>query len=393
MEESATINVTVTTLPLPGNLEFLNIFNLAKVESIGDEINPPSADPNPLNNVVVESTLIGEFVPIADLFIIKSDSPDPVVVGQTLTYVLFVSNAGPDPATNVVVIDTLPASVDLISATPDQGSCGGLVGDTVTCNLGNLAVGAFTEVRILVTPTVPGTILNVGQVMGDEHDPKSSNNISPQTTTVQQRVVIPPDNPGEPNGNDMFLLKFVSPNPVEVGQEVTFTIIVGNNGGFGSGATVVDDLPAGLTFVSATVNTGDPCNLVNGDVVCDIGTVPPLGQGQTVVVEVRAIANQTGTLPNTAFLDNVPNDPVTNNNVSIVALTVVSDTSNPQPPNPNPDPDPGSGGDDDGDTGGSNNGGCTVAAGSINTSNTAINFALLLLPLFVFGFRSIRRKK
>ena len=110
------------------------------------------------------------------------------------------------------------------------------------------------------------------------------------------------------------------------------------------------------------------------------------------MVEVRAIADQTGTLPNTAFLDNVPNDPVTNNNVSIVALTVVPDISVPQPP-PNPDPgDDGDGG-DDGNTGGSNNSGCTVAAGSINTSNTAINFALLLLPLLVFGFRSIKRKK
>ena len=150
-------------------------------------------------------------------------------------------------------------------------------------------------------------------------------------------------------------------------------------------------LPSGMTFISASTNTGDPCNLVNGDVVCEIGTIPPLGQGQTVVVEVRVRADQTGTFPNVAFLDNAPNDPNSTNNVSIVAVTVVSDISIPQPPQ-NPQ-DPGSDGDDSGTGGSNNNNGCAVAAGSINTSSTAINFALLLLPLLVFGFRSIKRKK
>ena len=394
VEESATITMTIMTSALPDGFEFLNIFNLAKVESTGENA---SADPDPLDNIALESTLIGEFVPVADLSITKSDSPDPVFVGQNLIYSLFVLNSGPDPATNVVVVDTLPANVDLVSVSPDQGACGGLVGNQITCNLGNLASGAFTEVRIEVAPLAGGTILNVAQVMADEHDPNFSNNTSAQTTTVIFNPAPPINDPGGPSGNDLFLLKFVSPNPVEVGNEVLFTLILGNNGGFGSGATVVDQLPAGMTFIEATVNNNaDQCVFNEGDneVECNIGTIPPLGQGDTVVIEVRVRVDITGTLPNIAFLDNVPNDPNTLNNVSIAAVEVVSSTSNPQPPqNPvNPGPvNPGTGGGTNGGDGGS---GCnTLAAGPVNTNSTAVNFALMLLPLLVFGIRSIRRKK
>ncbi|MEM7008812.1 MAG: DUF11 domain-containing protein, partial [Thermodesulfobacteriota bacterium] len=205
-DTSATITISVEVDELPPGLEFLTMFNLAKVESVGTEEERASADPNPLNNVVIESTLIGEFVPVADLFIIKSDSPDPVIAGNNLTYTLFVSNAGPNTATNVIVTDTLPAGVNFISATPDQGNCGGPVGGVVTCNLGTLTEGAFTQVRIRVTPQFPGTLLNVAQVAGDQHDPSLSNNISPQTTTVVPGNVPPPE-PPEPGGNDLFILK------------------------------------------------------------------------------------------------------------------------------------------------------------------------------------------
>ena len=45
----------------------------------------------------------------ANLRITKSDSPDPVTVGQTLTYTINVSNLGPNPATGTTVTDRLPS--------------------------------------------------------------------------------------------------------------------------------------------------------------------------------------------------------------------------------------------------------------------------------------------
>ena len=54
-----------------------------------------------------------------------------------VNYTITVTNAGPSPATNVVVTDTLPAGLTLVSATPSQGTCNAV--DPVTCNLGTIA--------------------------------------------------------------------------------------------------------------------------------------------------------------------------------------------------------------------------------------------------------------
>jgi uncharacterized repeat protein (TIGR01451 family) len=67
----------------------------------------------------------------ADLSITKTDSPDPAIVGNNLTYSIAVHNFGPDPATSVMVTDTLPGNVSFVSATPSQGSCSGTA--TVNC--------------------------------------------------------------------------------------------------------------------------------------------------------------------------------------------------------------------------------------------------------------------
>jgi len=47
----------------------------------------------------------------ADLSLTKTDAPDPVGVGNNLTYTLTAANAGPSDAQAVVVTDTLPANV------------------------------------------------------------------------------------------------------------------------------------------------------------------------------------------------------------------------------------------------------------------------------------------
>ena len=51
--------------------------------------------------------------PVADLSLTKADSPDPVLAGELLTYILTAQNAGPSSATGVELTDTLPAGVDL----------------------------------------------------------------------------------------------------------------------------------------------------------------------------------------------------------------------------------------------------------------------------------------
>src|SRR5262245_47027411 len=119
----------------------------------------------------------------ADLQITKSDSPDPVAVGQLLTYTLEVTNNGTDSATGVVATDTLPPTVTFVSASTSCTNDSG----TVTCPLhlsGPMAPGIAVRRTITVAPNTAGTITNSVSVTGDQTDPVLANNTASETTTV-----------------------------------------------------------------------------------------------------------------------------------------------------------------------------------------------------------------
>jgi uncharacterized repeat protein (TIGR01451 family) len=118
----------------------------------------------------------------ADLEISKVDSPDPVTVGDNLTYTITVTNRGPDAATNVVVTDTLPSGVTFVSASPGCVHSTGVV----TCNLGNIPAGGFVTITIVVTVTAPGTISNTATVTSDTLDPNTANNSDAEPTEVSE---------------------------------------------------------------------------------------------------------------------------------------------------------------------------------------------------------------
>jgi uncharacterized repeat protein (TIGR01451 family) len=145
-------------------------------------------DPNPGNNSGTNVTLVGPPptpVPSADLSLTKSDAPDPVLSGSTLTYSLLVNNLGPGPANGVVVTDTLPAGTAFSSCGTSQGVCTFLAG-IVTANLGTIGSSGAATVTIVVTVTAPGgsTLTNTGTVSSTTPDPNAGNNSSTITTTV-----------------------------------------------------------------------------------------------------------------------------------------------------------------------------------------------------------------
>ena len=109
-------------------------------------------DPNCANNTASTSVLVASPTQ-SSVTATKTAAPDPVNQGSTLTYTLTVTNSGPAVAQNVVVTDPLPAEVTYIpnSYSTTLGSCSGTT--TVTCTLGNLAVGSTAVITINVTAT------------------------------------------------------------------------------------------------------------------------------------------------------------------------------------------------------------------------------------------------
>jgi uncharacterized repeat protein (TIGR01451 family) len=121
--------------------------------------------------------------PIADIRVTIADSPDPVQVGQDLTYTITVSNGGPSTAPTVRMSDSLPAGVNFVSVTPSQGSCAGT--SDITCNLGTLPASGGATVTLVVTPTAAGPLSDTAAASDSSvFDFNPTNNLFTATTTV-----------------------------------------------------------------------------------------------------------------------------------------------------------------------------------------------------------------
>src|SRR5262249_43015363 len=110
---------------------------------------------------------------------------------------------------------------------------------------------------------------------------------------------------------DVDVKKKASPPSVPVGGNVTYTLTVENHGpDTATGATVVDALPAGVQYVSASTTQGT-CSQSGGTVTCRLGT---MANRAKVTVTIVATATVAGTVANSATVSANENDPNTNNN-------------------------------------------------------------------------------
>jgi virginiamycin B lyase len=164
-------------------------------------------------------------------------APSSIASGSNVTYSLTVKNNGSGDATGVKLTDTLPMDVTFVSAT------GGVTpsSNMLTFTIGTLASGASTNLSIVVTPNVPGNFTDTAQVVMDQYDPTPNDNNVTLSTNVTSA------------GADLALSGTPSPNPVNFGNNLTYTLTVKNEGGAeATGVKLTDSLPSGVTFVSAT---------------------------------------------------------------------------------------------------------------------------------------------
>jgi uncharacterized repeat protein (TIGR01451 family) len=109
----------------------------------------------------------------ADLAIAKIADPKPAVVGQDLTFTIFVKNFG-RASTTAVVRDTFPPEVTLKSAPAGCSILG--QGRRIRCELGTINRGQTISLPVVVTPNTTNTIANTARVIGSRFDPVLENN-------------------------------------------------------------------------------------------------------------------------------------------------------------------------------------------------------------------------
>jgi len=148
-------------------------------------------------------------------------------------------------------------------------------------------VTATVPTSTATNTTIPGTLTN-----------------TPITATVTGTSTLTPAN--------LTITKIDTPDPVNVGENLVYTITIANTGGSQTGPIVfADNLPAGLTFSSATGTQGFSCFFTaqNNSVGCTASNLGGAGSGTS-----------SATITVSTFVDNpcFVNSPITN--VARVAL-------------------------------------------------------------------------
>jgi uncharacterized repeat protein (TIGR01451 family) len=111
-----------------------------------------------------------------------------VFLGQNTTYTTTVFNNGPSAANSVVLTDTWPASMAVVSITPSAGTACTAAPPPITCTLPTpFASGATATVTVVVTAATSGAYPNTASVTdtAPPPDPNTGNNTFVAVATVQ----------------------------------------------------------------------------------------------------------------------------------------------------------------------------------------------------------------
>ena len=121
--------------------------------------------------------------PYADLILTKTVRADSILLDTSTTFDLVVLNQGPDTATGVTLVDTMPTGLTIVDAVPQAGSCT-VSGQVISCTLSDIPVGESTTVAVTVTGSSVGVFENAAITASDIEDPGDEENEATATVTV-----------------------------------------------------------------------------------------------------------------------------------------------------------------------------------------------------------------
>ncbi len=191
------------------------------------------------------------------------------------TYTITISNPGVAYVTQLLLTEQLRPGMSFISSNPRSPTCQQIEG-RITCQLGTLAGGASTGVRIEVDPA--GLELLSGQT----------------TVSANGQTVASVDRP--------YIAKFAAPGFVEPGAEIVWTIqVINPTNRVASNVQVVDVIPAEFEILAATSTQG-AISRQGQQVTLRLAVLEPV-DALTITIQTRLVAEvENPVIPNRACL-------------------------------------------------------------------------------------------
>jgi uncharacterized repeat protein (TIGR01451 family) len=119
---------------------------------------------------------------------------------------------------------------------------------------------------------------------------------------------------------DLGITKTASPNPVDAGKPLTYTLTATNYGpSNATGVTVVDTLPAGVTYVSTSWQ--GTVTVAGSQITLGLGSLA-VNASDTFTILVDVNSTTTGTITNVATISGNQTDPNMMNNTATCSVTV-----------------------------------------------------------------------
>ena len=298
---SATLEITATVTSSG------TITNTAEVT--GSDVFDPDSTPN--NHNAGEDDQASRTISSlqADLSLTKTVDNATPNVGNQVIYTITLTNGGPDVATGVEVKDQLPAGLNFDSANPSQGTYSSGSG---IWTVGTVNASSSATLQITATVTSSGTVTNTAEVTAsDGFDPDSTPNNHNAGEDDQASSSI------TPRQADLSLLKSVNNATPDVGNNVIFTITLSNAGpDTATNVQVTDQLPAGLSFQSASPSQG---TYTPASGLWVVGT---MNVSASATLQITATVTTNAPVTNTATITaSDVFDPVGSNNSAGVTVT------------------------------------------------------------------------
>jgi len=227
-----------------------------------------------------------------------------VKIGESVSFTLVVTNNGPDTATGVKAWDIWPANLEYQSYSASQGSCSFTVFGSLECLLGNLPSGASATVTIIGKAIGVGAIGNHGGANIDDSSQQEDTDLQNDDSNVVSFAV-------EKRQIDLAVVKagLYGDSPIDettkvkIGESLSFTLLVSNNGpDTATAVRVEDNWPAELEYQSSSASQGT-CTFYTGEgLECILGDLPS-GASASVTIMGKAITG--GTVGNRAGVEHL----------------------------------------------------------------------------------------